>query len=159
LPRRKVHIFLCVAHLEIGGRLPECSLLLPLFFFRKSLHVHFYSTLQRWFCDISQRNECLAVGSVTSGVFNVLLQASLLAHMDVLLVVLDATDCFELILVVLSKFKLVQGLAEHTLSGNFKGLAWVRKACFAHVGHRDSLLIHIFTDSLIKWAAESRSTI
>ena len=75
----------------------------------------------------------LGVRSVPRSIFHKLLQAPLLARPNVLLVVLYSTDLLQLVPLLLSEFKFVQGLPKQALLGNLERLARVmREARLAH---------------------------
>jgi len=95
--------------------------------------------MKRGLFNISQRDKSLASRCMASRVFYILLQPLLLVYVNVLLVVLYTANCFELALVMFPKFKLFQGLPEHTLSWNFQSLTGVgcEPPCFAHVDDLD----------------------
>ena len=101
----------------------ELAFLLPVFFLRKTLHVHFDATLETWLGHVGEWDVVFALWSMASGVLDELLQTALLTVMDVLLIVLLATDLFQFVLVRNSEFKLVKCLTKHTLSRHLQGLA------------------------------------
>ena len=75
----------------------------------------------------------LGVWSVPRSIFHKLLQATLLAGPNVLLVVLNSTYLLQFVPLLLSEFKFVQGLPKQALLGNLERLARVmREARLAH---------------------------
>ena len=110
---------------SLGDSLRNITILIPFLLIRQSLHVHFDTTLHRWFCNVCKRNETLGVHWVARCVFNKFLQAYLLISMDVLLVVLVTADWLEFVFVLLTQFKLIESLAENAFLRYFEWLAWI----------------------------------
>jgi hypothetical protein len=79
------------------------------------LHVHLDTALHARLLDIGQRDETLSVRCMARWISNVLLQSDLLVCMDMLFVVLDTADPSQLVLFLLSKLELVQGLTQNAV--------------------------------------------
>ena len=116
---------LLYVHHGASSLLAQLAILLLILLLSHSVHIHMDALFHRWLSHFSQRNKFLAFQRMASSVLDKLLKPILLVFVDVLLIVLCATDLSKLCLVLLAKFKLIQGLRQDIVLFDHERLSWV----------------------------------